>query len=92
MCDCERGKATAVRYSPIQRKMISLDQCIDHVLAHLWANNITTHGCCCGHNIEKPSIIFDDKLTKKDGDKLRQIIKQVDDREFKLLSWNLAEI
>lgn len=80
-------------------KKVYVDSCISHVIKHLWKNGVWTRNCCCGHNgnfFEKvddiPSIIFENKLSKEKADKIRKLIKEVDNREFKILSWTLTEV
>ena len=74
---------------------VSIDACIAKVIRHLWDNGIETVSCCCGHNgviDDKPTIILPANSSTEHADIVREIIKQVDDREFELLSWKLTEI
>lgn len=79
----------------IPHKPIYVDACIANVLQAIWDEEIYTLNSCCGHNgmfSEKPSIVFEQNLTKEKADKIREIIKRVDDRDFKLMSWILTEV
>jgi hypothetical protein len=67
---------------------VAIDACISHVIRRLWDAGINTQNSCCGHNKEKPSIIFDENsLSKSRADEIRKIIKEVDDRDFDIICW-----
>jgi len=76
-------------------KPILIDACIAPVIERLWSKGINTKNSCCGHNGlfegKKASIIFDNNMSKSDGDEIRKTIAEVDDREFELLSWTLRK-
>lgn len=76
----------------MSKQFISIDACISYVIKYLWANDVVTINCCCGHNKHSPSIIFEQDLDKVEGNRIRELIAQIDEREFELLSWNLVHI
>ena len=71
---------------------VCIDACIANVIQHLWNDGILTLNSCCGHGRNKPSIILGQGCTKKDAAFIRASIKQVDNRDFDLLSWHLIKI
>lgn len=75
-----------------EKETICVDSCIAHVIKHLWENKIVTMGSCCGHNMEPPSIVLQAGCGQHNGRHVRALIKEVDDREFELMSWNLIRI
>lgn len=68
---------------------ICLDACIADTIQHLWKRGELTLNCCCGHNKNLPSIVID---ASQDPDRVRQIIKEVDDRDFELFAWKLIKV
>ena len=104
MCNCHSynadtgSAAETILHKPeylfgsTSRSEVSIDACIVDVIKHLWNNGITTHGCCCGHNKNKPSVIIQDSCVSEYSERVRSLIKQVDEREFSLLSWTLIEV
>lgn len=92
LCDCHsyNGDFGTIPTVQIQHKTAgtkSIDACIAPVIQKLWDNDIWTIGSCCGHNgkFGFPSIVLDgneDNYTH-----IRELIKQVDDRNFELTQW-----
>lgn len=39
------------------RGTICIDYCIADIIKMLWENGVVTHGCCCGHNKQNPTVI-----------------------------------
>lgn len=75
-----------------EEKLICVDACIAHVIEHLWKNKIWTLNSCCGHNNLDPSIIFDHNMSDEDAKLVKRLIKEVDSREFEILSWKLCKV
>ena len=73
------------------RPTICVDACIAPVIKHLWDNGIETLGCCCGHNVEIPSVILDEHMRGKE-ETVRYLIGEIDTREWRVLMWQLVEI
>lgn len=71
---------------------VCVDDCIAHVIKHLWENKIVTFGSCCGHNKQAPSIIVEESCSEERANQIEDLIKQVDDRNFDLLSWKLMQV
>ena len=88
----KKCKKCAFVYYEKGEKTVCVDACISHVIKHIWNNGVFTKGSCCGHNGKygKPSIILDSSI--KNADKVRKLISEVDERDFKLMSWNLIEV
>lgn len=38
------------------KKVISVDVCLKEEILYLWEQGVITGGCCCGHQIHKPTI------------------------------------
>lgn len=77
------------------KEAVSVDACIAPVIEHLWKNGIVTLNSCCGHNINPPSIIFEDNLSQDRCLKIKNLIAEVDQRKFQILSWigrNLLDV
>jgi len=60
MCDCENiGFGTfdnqIITVTP-EGKKVGIDKCIAKEIKYLWALNVKTMGCCCGHNKAKGSV------------------------------------
>lgn len=73
---------------PFTGNTVCIDACIAHVLEHLWENGIETLGSCCGHGKDSPSIV----LSQDNAERVRRLIADVDNRQFKLLFWRLVEV
>ncbi len=71
---------------------VCIDACIAHVLQYLWRSGVVTAGSCCGHNRDQPSLILGNNATAETVAIVRQLIAEVDDREWKLLSWQLVDM
>jgi hypothetical protein len=80
------------KWDGTEKREISIDSCIAHVVAHLWESGIKTLGCCCGHKKQNPSIILGDGSTADEARDAELAIAQVDEREFDLLSWRLTKV
>jgi len=103
MCNChsynqdglDSSKSPEVILCPpeelhIGKDSICVDACIAHVVAHLWENMIPTLNSCCGHNKEAPRIVLDEKfLDEYKACNIREIISEVDNRNFELFCWQL---
>ena len=48
---------------PVQK--IGIDKCLVPTIKFLWDNGVATLNCCCGHNVQKPTIIIDKKYIPK---------------------------
>lgn len=98
MCDCWSynwgigKKQPAVLSNPFTGSEVSIDPCIEKVIAHLWENGIATGGCCCGHNRLKPTIVLETDATPAEVYRIRQLIEQVDDRDFDIFAWRLTRV
>lgn len=105
MCNCHSyngddinsGKdQEVVLYPPkelfLGKESICVDACISKVVQHLWDNMIPTLNSCCGHNEKPPSIILESYVTSEDVKKIREIVAEIDDRDFKFLAWKLTEV
>ena len=71
---------------------VCIDACIAPVIQELWDNGIVTKGSCCGHGKRVPSICLENDKDDRYGRKVRGVIKQVDSREFELLTWRLVTV
>ncbi len=74
------------------KKTICIDEGIEHVLRELWKHNVRTLGCCSGHEKDRPSIIVADHYDNQAIGFFKQTISLVDDRDWKILQWNLIEV
>jgi len=70
---------------------ICVDACIEHVIRNLWKNKMGTQGSCCGHagRFGEPRIIIS---PGEDGKKARELIAEVDNREFIISQWRLVDL
>lgn len=67
-----------------------IDACIVDTMKAFWDKNIVTLGCCCGHNRERPSVIFQTRVPYTV--RARRVLKEIgDDRDWKILTWELTE-
>lgn len=95
MCDCHSynadtgtSKEVILVYPWNKEINVCVDSCIADVIELLWENNINTQNSCCGHNKITPWIIFDENsLSAEKAVEIREIISQVDKRDFDLLCW-----
>lgn len=76
-----------------ETRSICIDKCIALVILHLWENDIVTLGCCCGHNKSNPSVIVKGVLSGRFNylNKIFSLIKEVDDRCWKVCEWELVQ-
>lgn len=66
-------------------KDVPVDACIAPVIQHLWDNNISTGGSCCGHGKNRPSIVL--SVGEENYSRIRELIKEKDDRQFEITQW-----
>lgn len=95
MCKChsynaEIGETPEVLIQHKTNGTKAIDACIAPVIKKLWDNNVWTIGSCCGHNgvFGIPSIVLgegEDNYTR-----IRELIKEVDDRHFELTQWKMV--
>ena len=45
---------------PLNRKVVSIDKCIHHIVAALNAGGVFTEACCCGHGKMLGNIVLED--------------------------------
>ena len=74
------------------QKDICIDFCIVNVIKHLWACGVNTQGSCCGHGRIKPSIVLDNSVSAGHYLRVKNIISEVDGRDFDILSWKLVNM
>ena len=77
------------------KETVCVDKCIQHVIKYLWNHKILTLGCCCGHNKSEFNgceVIIGEGYDKVDIDYIKQLIKDVDNRAWRILQWNLTEV
>lgn len=72
------------------RPTVCIDRCIVHALVHLWAAGHTTLNSCCGHGTDAPSLVLTEG--PKNVNTIRSCLREVDDREWTLLQWQLVEL
>lgn len=72
-------------------RSVCVDECIADVVLHLWKRGIMTWNSCCGHNglFGRPMIIIGENASIATVKYYRAIIKEIDNREFDILSWTL---
>lgn len=70
-------------------RTVCVDSCIADVIKTLWEHNILTLGCCCGHGKESPSVVIDSGV---DGVAVRELLKRIDARPWRVLQWKLTEV
>lgn len=73
-------------------KPIYVDACIVKVLKYLWERNIYTKSSCCGHNTHDPSLVVEDNLGEESAKMIRELIAEVDDRDWEICSWKLVKM
>ena len=66
------------------RRNICIDACISDTIKHLWCEWINTKSSCCGHWEKTPSIVF---WSIEDAVKWKELLKNIDEREFDLSYW-----
>ena len=71
------------------KRTFCIDACIANVIKHLWENKIVTKGCCCGHNKNKPWVILEDSVERDNIDRVKELIKEVDNRDWQIKFWQL---
>lgn len=89
-----------ILWNPFTKKEVSVDYCIAEVIKAIWDSGIDTGGCCCGHNMENPSVILrGQELVGRGEDgaldevgRVQEIIDRLDGREWDILSWRLTKI
>ena len=69
-----------------------IDACIANVIQKLWDNGIETIGSCCGHGSKKPSVVLQQNCSKSHANRVKKLIKSIDERDFDLLSWTLTAL
>jgi hypothetical protein len=82
-------EAVELTYPFEERGVICVDACISDDIAKIWGAGIPTLNCCCGHNLERPSIVVDDSEVER----LRNfIIENIDPRcRWDIYSWKLTK-
>jgi len=77
------------------KKTVCIDEKIVDVIKHLWSKKIITLGCCQGipeYMDNRPNIIISNEYKKTDIDQIKVYIKEIDNRHFAILQWNLIEV
>lgn len=69
---------------------ICVDACIADAIKMLWANDVVTDGCCCGHNgWTPPSVVVDSAV---DARKTLDLLTKYDGRAWEVFQWRLHKI
>ena len=68
---------------------VDVDKCIAKVIQKLNDEKIHTMGCCCGHNKENPCVTIKEDYYPKDIERILEIIKSVDNRNWEIYQWRL---
>ena len=98
MCNCksynqpEEDQIDESVVLPLDDGTVCIDKCISKVIKHLWKNDIYTISSCCGHNKRKPSLVFTENLSGIEAYRIKRIIKEIDDRDFDIMSWILTNL
>lgn len=66
-------------------KKVAIDACIAPVIQYLWDNDVYTGGSCCGHGKNNPSIVLE--MGVENYSRVRELIKEKDERYFELTQW-----
>lgn len=75
-----------------QNRFVCVDSCIANTIKHLWANDIQTLSCCCGHNKEGPDLVVEQGYDPDEIENIRRLISEVDDRVWTIYQWQLVEV
>lgn len=93
---CEHGSSAILSPPPSlgirkwdgsPKTLVSVDSCLVRVIQQLWDNGVITLACCCGHGERDPSIVLHNDTTAQEAERVRELIAEVDDRNFELSSW-----
>ena len=71
-------------------RTVALDACIASAVQHLWAHDIGTLGCCCGHGRSFASIVL---AHHEDAVRARDLLSAFEPgRRIELSAWVLAAL
>ena len=71
------------------RTVVPVDSCIAKVIQKLNDEKIYTKGCCCGHGKSDPDIVIDSSGSNEDIMKILNSIKEIDNRNWKIIQWRI---
>ena len=100
---CEWGKEQKIVDLPDwvipekKTRTISVDKCIVSQLLTLWEEGVHTLACCCGHQDVSlfggtPSVVVANGLSNKDIDKVKELLKNIDNRSWRIYQWRITEV
>lgn len=76
-----------------QNRTVCIDLCISGTIQHLFNRGIQTLGCCCMHGKGNPNLIIAEEYKSEESkQKIKDLIAQVDNRNWDILQWNLIEV
>jgi hypothetical protein len=81
-----------IMFHKFKNKTICVDFCISKVIKRLLDNDINTLSCCCGHNKHDPEIVIAEGYKDEGIEKIKKLIKDIDDREFTIYQWRLTKV
>lgn len=72
-------------------RSVSLDRCIADAIKALWAADVQTLGCCCGHGRSNPDVVIATGIEAAEIRKIEDLLR-ADGRPWKILQWRLVEV
>ncbi|AZV01954.1 hypothetical protein [Aeromonas phage Akh-2] len=70
------------------RDTICVDACIASVISGLWSSGLPTLNCCCGHNLENPSLVIP---ASENPESYFKALKVLDSRDWDIYKWELVK-
>ena len=75
-----------------KNRTVCIDECIIPQIKAIWDAGFETLGCCCGHMKRDPEVIIEQEYKEDDIEKIRDILKKTDTRNWSILQWRLVEV
>lgn len=93
---CQQGNSEVVNlpdhiHPDKENRTVSLDRCIADTIKALWAADVQTLGCCCGHGKADPDVVIAQGADEEEITRIADLLR-ADGRPWKILQWRLNEV
>jgi len=69
------------------QRVVHIDACIEPTIRRIWAAEIETLGCSCGHGRRPPSVVIGRQISEAKIEALQSILKIADGRPWEIYQW-----
>lgn len=69
------------------QRIVHIDACIEPTIRRIWAAEIETLGCSCGHGKRPPAVVIGRQMSEAKIQTLQSILKTSDGRPWEIYQW-----